>query len=180
MHILFPHFSGLASRSCCFRELRVPQRPLARNPCPCTQVNDSSIVKESTRELVDMFYGLTFAYDEVSHSASPLALCHPSSHVLAEASIFGFQRYFNASAASHPRYDFFATACWQGITNNDAVLATALWRNLFLRQREDLAALSALVAYVRREVNALDTMPSEILLAEGAFTFGSLPRLPPV
>lgn len=92
-------------------------------------VNDSSVVKESTRELVDMFYGLTFAYDE-------------------------------------------------GITSDDVVLASALWRNLFGKRRYDPAAVERLVEYVRREVYNLDAADSDLLLEKGELAWGALPQEP--
>ena len=35
-------------------------------------INDSGVVSESTRELLSIFYGLVFAYDEVGHNGVKL------------------------------------------------------------------------------------------------------------
>jgi hypothetical protein len=38
--------------------------PMCVGMCVCGQVDDRAVMQESTRELLSMFYGLLFAYDE--------------------------------------------------------------------------------------------------------------------
>lgn len=60
----------------------------------------------------------------------------------------------------------------EGLVRGDAVLATAVWRNVFRAAAEvDPAALASVVAFLRREVRAVDRMADEDVAA-GEIRFG--------
>lgn len=60
----------------------------------------------------------------------------------------------------------------KGEAEGDAVLATAIWRNVFdAKENTDLAMLAAVTAYVRRIVSGLDRLPDETVM-EAAVVFG--------
>eukprot|EP00045_Choanoeca_perplexa_P003532 m.31742 g.31742 ORF g.31742 m.31742 type:complete len:261 (+) comp12097_c0_seq3:104-886(+) len=66
----------------------------------------------------------------------------------------------------------------EGLEGDDTVLAAALWRNLFHDSKTDLNVedLASMVAYVRREMAALDMVDAEQLIGEGKHTFGPRPE----
>ncbi|XP_076124338.1 ubiquinol-cytochrome c reductase complex assembly factor 1 [Alosa pseudoharengus] len=55
----------------------------------------------------------------------------------------------------------------EGILSDDAVLAAALWRNLFNRQCEDPLQLELMVEYVRKQMQFIDALDGEDLLLTG-------------
>lgn len=56
----------------------------------------------------------------------------------------------------------------EGLVRSDAILASALWRNLFKARADmDLRALAAVVAWMRRSFALLDRMPDETLVLHG-------------
>ena len=60
----------------------------------------------------------------------------------------------------------------EGLCRGDAVLGTALWRNVFAADDEaDLEGVGTVVAYVRRALKTLDQMPDEDVAA-GEVVFG--------
>eukprot|EP00912_Choanoflagellata_sp_UC4_P001920 UC4_evm2s1233 len=68
----------------------------------------------------------------------------------------------------------------EGILEGDAVLAAAIWRNLMNARKHDLRMedLAIMVAYIRREVKALDEMSSDDVLRKGIVRFGEPPVMP--
>jgi cytochrome b pre-mRNA-processing protein 3 len=65
----------------------------------------------------------------------------------------------------------------EGIMKGDAVLATAIWRNLFAaREDVDFEKLAQIVGYMRRELRRLD-MASDDEVADGRWTFSGGPEL---
>ena len=52
----------------------------------------------------------------------------------------------------------------EGLIKGDAVLAAAVWRNVFqAREDVDLADVAAVVSYLRRELSRLDKMPDNLI-----------------
>eukprot|EP00051_Salpingoeca_urceolata_P014084 m.178274 g.178274 ORF g.178274 m.178274 type:complete len:317 (+) comp17979_c2_seq3:1525-2475(+) len=66
----------------------------------------------------------------------------------------------------------------EGLVGDDHVLAAALWRNLCHAKKNQatMADLAAVTSYVRREMEALDKVPTEKLLTHGEIKFGKLRR----
>lgn len=61
----------------------------------------------------------------------------------------------------------------EGLIKGDAVLAAAVWRNVFqAREDVDLADVATVVSYLRREMARLDKMPDNVL-STGDITFPS-------
>ncbi|KAG9240445.1 ubiquinol-cytochrome C chaperone-domain-containing protein [Calycina marina] len=61
----------------------------------------------------------------------------------------------------------------EGISKGDAVLASAVWRNVFkAKQDVDIKALAHIVSYMRRLLSELDQVPDEKLVTE-VVDFGS-------
>jgi len=61
----------------------------------------------------------------------------------------------------------------EGITKGDAVLASAVWRNVFKAKEDvDLKALAYIVSYMRRLLSGLDAVPDDKLINE-IVVFGS-------
>jgi len=61
----------------------------------------------------------------------------------------------------------------EGLAKGDAVLAAAVWRNLFKANEEvDIKALAQIVSYMRRLLKGLDYLP-DIKIMEGEVGFGS-------
>ncbi|CAJ2510034.1 Uu.00g059340.m01.CDS01 [Anthostomella pinea] len=57
----------------------------------------------------------------------------------------------------------------EGVIKGDAVLATALWRNIYKARGDvDVRHLAALVSWMRRSLKTLDQMPDEALFVSGA------------
>jgi cytochrome b pre-mRNA-processing protein 3 len=60
----------------------------------------------------------------------------------------------------------------EGLVKGDAVLASAVWRNLFKgREDVDLRALAAIVSWMRLGAKMLDQMPDEALFYQAAAAF---------
>ncbi|KAL7275029.1 Serine carboxypeptidase 3 [Rhizina undulata] len=60
----------------------------------------------------------------------------------------------------------------EGLCKGDAILATAIWRNIFdARPDIDLELLAVITSYVRRVVSGLDKVPDDLISA-GKVTFG--------
>lgn len=55
----------------------------------------------------------------------------------------------------------------EGILSDDAVLAAALWRNLFSCQCEDPRQLELMVEYVRKQMQFIDALDADDLLLTG-------------
>ncbi|MBN3296203.1 UQCC1 factor, partial [Amia calva] len=55
----------------------------------------------------------------------------------------------------------------EGILSDDRVLAASLWRNLFNQQCEDPQQLELMVAYVRKQMQYIDSLDGEDLLLTG-------------
>jgi cytochrome b pre-mRNA-processing protein 3 len=54
----------------------------------------------------------------------------------------------------------------EGIYKGDAVLAAAIWRNVFKANEDvDIKALAQIVSYMRRALKGLDSMPDETLMS---------------
>ena len=54
----------------------------------------------------------------------------------------------------------------EGLCRGDAVLATALWRNIFAADEDlDFTGLACVVGHVRRTVSALEMIPDEDIAA---------------
>eukprot|EP00041_Stephanoeca_diplocostata_P007526 m.107394 g.107394 ORF g.107394 m.107394 type:complete len:103 (-) comp16918_c0_seq3:171-479(-) len=66
-----------------------------------------------------------------------------------------------------------------GLVKDDHVLASAVWRNLFHHTKGTATArdVAQLVAYIRREVHALDGVDAKDLLERGAVSFGAPPAV---
>ena len=61
----------------------------------------------------------------------------------------------------------------EGIAKGDAVLASAIWRNVFKAKEDiDLNALAYIVSYMRRLLSGLDAVPDDKLINE-VVVFGS-------
>jgi len=61
----------------------------------------------------------------------------------------------------------------EGLIKGDAVLATAVWRNMFKANEEvDIADVALVTAYMRRQLQRLDEMPDEAF-ASGEVAFES-------
>ena len=61
----------------------------------------------------------------------------------------------------------------EGLMKGDAVLAAAIWRNVFKAHEEvDVKSLSMIVSYMRRVLKALDAVPDEQVM-KGSLQFGS-------
>ena len=59
----------------------------------------------------------------------------------------------------------------EGLFKGDAVLASAIWRNIFKANEEtDITQLAQIVSFMRRSLQALDALPYDQLVA---VTFGS-------
>ena len=64
----------------------------------------------------------------------------------------------------------------EGLVSGDAVLAAALWRNLFhCDERVDFAALALVVSYMRREIKRLEDA-TDVRIFGGTWTFGQSPE----
>lgn len=60
----------------------------------------------------------------------------------------------------------------EGLAKGDAVLAAAVWRNLFKADENvDIKALATIVSYMRRVLRGLDLMPDNIVMT-GQLGFG--------
>lgn len=60
----------------------------------------------------------------------------------------------------------------EGLLCDDRVLATVLWRNLFQnKNRTDAEQLGRLVEYVRKNIQHLDSLPTEHVLQDGRITW---------
>ncbi len=60
----------------------------------------------------------------------------------------------------------------EGLVKGDAVLAAAVWRNIFKANEEvDVRKVATIVSYMRRVLNRLDALPDEDI-AMGHITFG--------
>lgn len=60
----------------------------------------------------------------------------------------------------------------EGLIGGDAVLASAVWRNVFrAREDVDLVDVAAVTAYMRRELAGLGRMSDEVV-SEGKVVFG--------
>ncbi len=65
----------------------------------------------------------------------------------------------------------------EGLVRGDAVLAAAVWRNLFkARSDVDLRHLAAVVAWMRRSFAQLDRMPGEALVLHRGATLFAWPQ----
>ncbi|KAK3990569.1 CBP3-like protein [Cladorrhinum sp. PSN332] len=63
-------------------------------------------------------------------------------------------------------------SCDEGLIKGDAVLASAVWRNLFKAQEDvDLRSLAAVVAWMRSGIKALDALPDELVERNGEMVF---------
>jgi cytochrome b pre-mRNA-processing protein 3 len=52
----------------------------------------------------------------------------------------------------------------EGVFKGDAVLASAIWRNIFKANDEtDIRVLAQIVSFMRRSLQALDSLPHEVL-----------------
>ena len=52
----------------------------------------------------------------------------------------------------------------EGLVKGDAVLAAAVWRNVFKAKEDvDLLALGKVVGFIREALQALDSMPDELV-----------------
>lgn len=61
----------------------------------------------------------------------------------------------------------------EGIMKGDAVLASAIWRNVFKASEDvDIKSLAAIVSYMRRALRGLDALPDEAV-ARGEIVFGN-------
>lgn len=61
----------------------------------------------------------------------------------------------------------------EGIVKGDAVLAAAVWRNIFKANEDvDIRALAQIVSYMRRLLKGLDDLPDDEV-TRGDLTFGS-------
>jgi cytochrome b pre-mRNA-processing protein 3 len=64
----------------------------------------------------------------------------------------------------------------EGLIKNDAVLATAVWRNIYgADEKVDVRALGEIVSYMRRCASKLDQVEDEVL-AMGSVKFGNIGR----
>lgn len=60
----------------------------------------------------------------------------------------------------------------EGLLCDDRVLATVLWRNLFQnKNRTDAEQLGRLVEYIRKNIQHLDSLPTEHVLQDGRITW---------
>jgi cytochrome b pre-mRNA-processing protein 3 len=66
----------------------------------------------------------------------------------------------------------------EGLIKGDAVLAAAIWRNLFAAREEDMdfEKLAMVVGYMRRELKRLDAAPDGVV-ASGVWKFESDPGM---
>jgi cytochrome b pre-mRNA-processing protein 3 len=61
----------------------------------------------------------------------------------------------------------------EGLMKGDAVLAAAIWRNVFKANEDvDIKVLAQIVSYMRRALKGLDSMPDEKIMQAGLL-FGS-------
>lgn len=61
----------------------------------------------------------------------------------------------------------------EGLVNGDAVLATAVWRNVFKGEKEvDFRGVAEIVSYIRGVLKGLDEMSDESV-ASGEVVFGN-------
>lgn len=61
----------------------------------------------------------------------------------------------------------------EGLVKGDAVLAAAVWRNVFKAGEDvDIKALGQIVSYMRRALQGLDSLPDE-KISQAALEFGS-------
>lgn len=66
-------------------------------------------------------------------------------------------------------------SCDEGMVKGDAVLAAAVWRNLFKAKEDvDLRSLAAVVSWIRAGVKSLDALPDELVDDRGELVFESL------
>ncbi|KAK4186535.1 CBP3-like protein [Podospora australis] len=67
-------------------------------------------------------------------------------------------------------------ACDEGVTKGDAVLAAAVWRNLFKADENvDTRNLAAVVSWMRFQMKALDQLPDELVERNGEMVFKTAP-----
>lgn len=60
----------------------------------------------------------------------------------------------------------------EGLVKGDAVLAAAVWRNLFKADEEvDIGKLAVVIGYLRRTLKSLEALPDEIIQT-GGIVFG--------
>jgi len=65
----------------------------------------------------------------------------------------------------------------EGLIKGDAVLATAIWRNMFKGKEDaDLADVALVTAYMRQQLKMLDRMDDEEI-ASGIVAFGSAEKV---
>jgi cytochrome b pre-mRNA-processing protein 3 len=56
----------------------------------------------------------------------------------------------------------------EGLVKGDAVLAAAVWRNVFKANEDvDVTALAQIVSYMKRALKGLDSMPDEKVMQAG-------------
>ncbi|EPE03487.1 beta-ketoacyl synthase [Ophiostoma piceae UAMH 11346] len=69
----------------------------------------------------------------------------------------------------------------EGLMRGDAVLAAAVWRNMFKAQPDvDARHLAAIVSYIRRSISRLDRTPDEVfILHAGGELFSDTKAWPP-
>lgn len=61
----------------------------------------------------------------------------------------------------------------EGLVKGDAVLASAVWRNVFKANEDvDVTKLALIVSYMRRTLNGLDKVPDEVVM-QAQLQFGS-------
>ncbi|KAF8458412.1 ubiquinol-cytochrome C chaperone-domain-containing protein, partial [Terfezia claveryi] len=79
----------------------------------------------------------------------------------------GLVAAYDEGLARH-RHPLCADKISSGEAEGDAVLAAAIWRNVFdARPDTDLAMLTAVTAYTRRIVSGLDKLPDETIMEAG-------------
>ncbi|KAK4222201.1 CBP3-like protein [Podospora fimiseda] len=66
-------------------------------------------------------------------------------------------------------------SCDEGLIKGDAVLASAVWRNLFKANEDvDLRSLAAVVSWMRSGIKKLDALPDELVWNSGEMVFKNL------
>jgi cytochrome b pre-mRNA-processing protein 3 len=61
----------------------------------------------------------------------------------------------------------------EGVVKGDAVLASAIWRNLFKASEDvDIRKLAQITSYMRRLLHSVDSLPDHAIMA-GQFKFSS-------
>ena len=115
----------------------------------CCRADAAAAQAESTRELLSMFYGLLFAYDEGLTKSDDVLAAAVWRNLFHSSKVAGMR---NRTARAHavPR---------------PAPQATA-----------NAVDIAAMVEYIRSTVHALDDIDSEQLLEKGGLTFGPPPH----